>query len=85
MDYGDTQDVSHEEIQAAVDLLLFRPHYEVEQLTALVRHLKDFTEADQKRVLQLIERWHRAEGAEEAAEKVRSALRQYVLGRSDVM
>ena len=84
VDYGDTQDVSHEEIQAAVDLLLFRPHYEVEQLTALVRHLKDFTEADQKRVLQLIERWHRAEGAEEAAEKVRSALRQYVLGRSDI-
>lgn len=84
VDYGDTQDVSHEEIQAAVDLLLSRSRYEVEQLTALVRHLKDFTEADQKMVLQLIERWHRAEGTEGAAEKVRSALRQYVLGKSDI-
>lgn len=83
MDYGHTPDVSHEEIQTAADLLLTRTHYEVKQLTDLVRHLKDFTEADQDKVFQLIEKWHRTEGSEEAAEKVLSALRQYVLGRSD--
>lgn len=82
VDYGDVQAVTHEEIQAAADLLLSRPHYEGEQLTELVKHLKDFTVADQKKVLQLIESWHRTEGTEEA-EQVRSALRQYVLGRSD--
>ena len=82
VDYGDVQAVTHEEIQAGADLLLSQPHYEVEQLTALVRHLKDFTAADQEKVLQLIEKWHRTEGTVEA-EKVRSALRQYVLGRND--
>lgn len=56
LDYRDTQDVSYEEIQTAADLLLFRSHYEVKQLTDLVRHLKDFTEADQENVFQLIEK-----------------------------
>lgn len=83
VDYGDVQSVSHEEIQAAADLLLSQPHYEVEQLTGLVRHWRDFTVTDQKKVLQLMERWHQTEGTDEAAEKVRSALRQYVLSRSD--
>lgn len=83
MDYGDVQAVSHEEIQAAADLLLSQPHYEVGQLTELVRHWRDFTVADQKRGLQLMERWHRTEGTDEAAEKVRGALRRYVLARSD--
>ena len=83
MDYGDVQAVSHEEIQAAADLLLSQPHYEVGQLTELVQHWRDFTVADQKRGLQLMERWHRTEGTDEAAEKVRGALRRYVLARSD--
>ena len=83
MDYGDVLAVSHEEIQAAADLLLSQPHYEAEQLTDLVRHWRDFTEADQKRVLQLMERWHQTEGTDETAEKVRGALRRYVLARSD--
>ena len=83
MDYGDVQSVSHEEIQAAADLLLSQPHYEAGQLTELVRHWRDFTVADQKRVLQLMERWHQTEGTDETAEKIRDALRRYVLARSD--
>lgn len=83
MDYGDVQSVSHEEIQAAADLLLSQPHYEAGQLTELVRHWRDFTVADQKRGLQLMERWHQTEGTDETAEKIRDALRRYVLARSD--
>lgn len=83
MDYGDVQSVSHEEIQAAADLLLSQPHYEAGQLTELVRHWRDFTVADQKKVFQRIESWHQTEGTDETAEKIRDALRRYVLARSD--
>ena len=82
-DYGDTQTVSHEEIQAAADVLLSQPHYEVGQLTDLVKHLKDFTVADCEKAFQRIERWHQTEGMDEASEMIRRALRQYVLARND--
>lgn len=83
MDYGDVQSVSHEEIQAAADLLLSQPHYEAGQLTELVRHWRDFTVADRKKVFQRIESWHQTEGTDETAEKIRDTLRRYVLARSD--
>ena len=77
MDYGDVQAVSHEEIQAAVNLLLSRPHYEVNQLTDLVEHLKDLIPVDREKVFQLIRCWQETEGTDEAAERVRSALRRW--------
>lgn len=79
-DYGDVQAVSHKEIQAAVNLLLSRPHYEEKQLTDLVEHLKNLIPTDREKVLQLICCWQKTEGTDEAAEKVRSALRRQVLG-----
>lgn len=82
-DYGSTQAVSHEEIQAAADLLLSQPHYEARQLTDLVKHLKDFTVADCKKAFQRIERWHQTEGTDGVSEMVRRDLRQYVLARND--
>ena len=82
-DYGNVQAVSHEEIQASVNLLLSWPHYEVKQLTDLAERLKYLIPADCGKVLQLIQRWHETEGTDEAAETVRSALRRHVLGNRE--